>query len=1531
MASKVNTKFVAILVGALVLLAGGVGAAAYMVLFKSAADLAKQGDALMAANKPTEAEKAYGKAVNKDATNIAYLRKWKESLEKLTPATQTLFDAKYPQYSLVRKKIADLLKTDVKAHRDHLDVYLQTMENAGYSRQFAESLAQAATDALAQFGNSNDGDGQVLRRYRALANLRILSESKNLKDSEMDAIKADFEAALKADPADVDSVIGLHNWYVFKADNALNNQRPDDAINEAEKGRNLVREFRAKDPSEPRTKLLTLGWMLADAKRQAFALNKMEDRKKIADQLRQDSTKALDEVAVIMNAMDPAELTSAMVSQFSYLEMQLDETGKLPRSRAVVERALKAQPNEAALLIGKSESDSIARDYESAIATLQRVRDLPNPSLSVAGRLLWYRKNDAVFRQAALALKALDTASDPDPAKDKQLKAEWLEKAKARRAELAKIEPESSARMMFVDGKLKLAQEDYSGAQQLLLSYLNLVNESDPDALVAAANASFRLNQPGKARDLLARAIQINNANVQAIVMLAEVELRLKNTEDALKYYDTAIQILPDNAAIKARRKAVEQELGRGEIEDPVQKVIAEARKRKDLGDEKGSTQILQEGADKYKYDARITQVLVQGRTNSNDVEGAKAIVRKAIEVNPNEEQKKNLQSALSILESGDVTLANIKAVDLAPNLTEVDRLVMKMGIYSNGGDKYKDQAQAAAVELEQKFVGEPMVIEALFLRALREKKMDVAQRMADAAIAKNVDKYEGATFKARVLAAQGRRAEAIATLIAASQRFSFNVEAWRVLSALQVEEGKLADAAATMQKALALRPDDPTSILQYSATLQAAGKPDDALRLMQEKAKLLPDAILIRDEWLRLEGVYGDKETTLKERERDVARDPSNRLYKVQAAALSTDLRRWDDARKRIDDLRKTDDGLDIATIAATWSADQSDLDTAEKTLHDYATKVKAEKDGDNRSGEALMALARFMVARGRPDRAIAALEEARPLQDPKRLQVDRMLAELYLDMAETDKAIESLRAIVNASKDTPDDIVRMRLAEALIQTRRFDDAEKELQQLTKEGREGPVAMLLRADAAMGKGDSKAAMDILDKAVTAFSNNAGVFLKRAQASIEMKRNLVDVLADLDQVLKLDPRLWQAHQLRAVIFQSQGKKNDVVSELKAILQIDPSQDEILGLGIRMLVSDDRDDEAVALAEDVAKRRGAPGTLYANVGDLFDSLGRGNRALAFYRAAFTNDSRTAHVVRYVNALLAQKPPNTTEAENTLKKVQDRIAKDPELLLARAGVRRSLNQLPDARKDVAASMKLLPQEKADVMQQWFQTAFRLLGPKELATTLDGLAKDGNNPDWIAFFRGRIQADDPVTRTAGIDAIKRISETTKNAGLATLAAREFSGRMYLAGDYEKAAEAMKAIIAKDPNDADTLNNLAYLLGKDLKRPAEAVEYAQKAVALKPKSPEVQDTLGLLLMETGKLEEAQKVLEKAIAMPTSPATQVTILLHLCENQIKLGKKDEAKATLGKARSLFQQAQGLTQDQQKLDIARLEKLLEGP
>jgi Flp pilus assembly protein TadD len=299
------------------------------------------------------------------------------------------------------------------------------------------------------------------------------------------------------------------------------------------------------------------------------------------------------------------------------------------------------------------------------------------------------------------------------------------------------------------------------------------------------------------------------------------------------------------------------------------------------------------------------------------------------------------------------------------------------------------------------------------------------------------------------------------------------------------------------------------------------------------------------------------------------------------------------------------------------------------------------------------------------------------------------------------------------------------------------------------------------------------------------------------------------------------------------------------------------------------------------------------------------------------------------VRYINAVLSQKPPNVTEAENVLNKVQDRISKDPELLLGRAAIRKARNNMADARKDAAASMKLIPVESVPAMQNWFNSAFSLLGGPETLSTLDAMARDTTvNQDWLAFFRARLQADRKETMAKGLDEMQRLGKTTKIAPLAKLASSEYAGRLYLGNEFEKAEQAFRDIVAADPNDAETLNNLAYLLGKDLNKPSDALPFARKAVEIRPKSPETLDTLGMVLLESGKLDEAKDTLMRAISMPSAPSTQVTILMHLAETQFKMDKKDEAKATLTRAKNLMQQSRSVTEGQQKAEMERLEKVI---
>jgi len=101
-------------------------------------------------------------------------------------------------------------------------------------------------------------------------------------------------------------------------------------------------------------------------------------------------------------------------------------------------------------------------------------------------------------------------------------------------------------------------------------------------------------------------------------------------------------------------------------------------------------------------------------------------------------------------------------------------------------------------------------------------------------------------------------------------------------------------------------------------------------------------------------------------------------------------------------------------------------------------------------------------------------------------------------------------------------------------------------------------------------------------------------------------------------------------------------------------------------------------------------------------------------------------------------------------------------------------------------------------------------------------------------------------------------------------------------------------KAILAEDPESAETLNALGYSLADRTERFAEALSYIERALALKPDDPAILDSMGWVQFRLGNSEQALEYLRKALAlMPDGE-----IAAHLGEVLWTLGRHDEARST---------------------------------
>ncbi len=111
----------------------------------------------------------------------------------------------------------------------------------------------------------------------------------------------------------------------------------------------------------------------------------------------------------------------------------------------------------------------------------------------------------------------------------------------------------------------------------------------------------------------------------------------------------------------------------------------------------------------------------------------------------------------------------------------------------------------------------------------------------------------------------------------------------------------------------------------------------------------------------------------------------------------------------------------------------------------------------------------------------------------------------------------------------------------------------------------------------------------------------------------------------------------------------------------------------------------------------------------------------------------------------------------------------------------------------------------------------------------------------------------------------------------------------------DLELAEQDLRRIIQEDPEHADALNALGYLLADQTTRYREAYQLIHRALRLKPESPEILDSMGWVNYRLGRTAEALSYLEKAYALSQDPEIQS----HLAEVLMANGQQERAEALM--------------------------------
>ena len=114
-------------------------------------------------------------------------------------------------------------------------------------------------------------------------------------------------------------------------------------------------------------------------------------------------------------------------------------------------------------------------------------------------------------------------------------------------------------------------------------------------------------------------------------------------------------------------------------------------------------------------------------------------------------------------------------------------------------------------------------------------------------------------------------------------------------------------------------------------------------------------------------------------------------------------------------------------------------------------------------------------------------------------------------------------------------------------------------------------------------------------------------------------------------------------------------------------------------------------------------------------------------------------------------------------------------------------------------------------------------------------------------------------------------------------------------LAGERDHSLDVMRHAVELAPMDANALNTLGYTLANRTRRHKEAYRLIRQSLELEPDSPAIIDSMGWVLYQLGRYEEARSYLELAYSQMDDPE----VVAHLAELLWMTGEADQARDLL--------------------------------
>lgn len=375
------------------------------------------------------------------------------------------------------------------------------------------------------------------------------------------------------------------------------------------------------------------------------------------------------------------------------------------------------------------------------------------------------------------------------------------------------------------------------------------------------------------------------------------------------------------------------------------------------------------------------------------------------------------------------------------------------------------------------------------------------------------------------------------------------------------------------------------------------------------------------------------------------------------------------------------------------------------------------------------------------------------------------------------------------------------------------------------------------------------------------------------------------LLQSFDRLLNKHPANGQLIFGKALLLNQDGKSEEALE----LLESHPAQDGEIApilLRARLLQTLDRGDEALPLLRNAIRDNPEDKRLRLNYARTLVELDRIPEAKAEF-VSLVQQYPEDDDLRYSLALVSLENQDWDEAEGYLQELVERDANADAAHL-------NLGRIREQRNDPQAALReyALVAPGPDYLAAQLRQADILVanGRAREASRLLAEAREAQPDSAIQLYLIESEAYSNNDKTAQADQVLHQAIQRYPDDLNLLYSRAMLAEKR--NDLAQMEKDLRAILAREPENAMALNALGYTLADRTTRFDEAKRLIEKALSITPEDPAVLDSLGWVNYRMGNLDDAERALRKAFERLSDPE----VAAHLGEVLWANGKRREAR-----------------------------------